>query len=41
MGIAGLERQLLGGSDGKIGFDFPPRPVKLVAAKKTAKAKEA
>ncbi len=27
--------------DGKIGFDFPPRPVKKVAAKKTAKAKEA
>lgn len=26
--------------DGKIGFDFPPRPVKKVAAKKTAKAKE-
>jgi DNA topoisomerase-3 len=25
--------------DGKIGFDFPPRPVKKVAAKKTAKAK--
>ena len=27
--------------DGKIGFDFPPRPVKKVAAKKTAKTKEA
>ena len=27
--------------DGKIGFDFPPRPVKKAAAKKTAKAKEA
>jgi DNA topoisomerase-3 len=27
--------------DGKIGFDFPPRPVKKVAAKKVAKAKEA
>jgi len=27
--------------DGKIGFDFPPRPVKKVAAKKAAKAKEA
>lgn len=26
--------------DGKIGFDFPPRPVKKAAAKKTAKAKE-
>jgi len=26
--------------DGKIGFDFPPRPVKKVAAKKVAKAKE-
>ena len=28
-------------TDGKIGFDFPPRPVKKVAAKKTAKAKDA
>jgi DNA topoisomerase-3 len=27
--------------DGKIGFDFPPRPVKKVAAKKAAKTKEA
>ena len=27
--------------DGKIGFDFPPRPVKKVAAKKAAKAKDA
>jgi DNA topoisomerase-3 len=27
--------------DGKIGFDFPPRPAKKAAAKKTAKAKEA
>ena len=27
--------------EGKIGFDFPPRPVKKIAAKKTAKAKEA
>jgi DNA topoisomerase-3 len=27
--------------DGKIGFDFPPRPVKKTTAKKTAKAKEA
>ena len=26
--------------DGKIGFDFPPRPVKKAAAKKTAKTKE-
>ena len=26
--------------DGKIGFDFPPRPAKKAAAKKTAKAKE-
>ena len=26
--------------DGKIGFDFPPRPVKKAAAKNTAKAKE-
>ncbi len=27
--------------DGKIGFDFPPRPVKKAAAKKTAKTKDA
>ena len=27
--------------DGKIGFDFPPRPVKKVAAKKAAKTKDA
>lgn len=27
--------------DGKIGFDFPPRPAKKAAAKKTAKVKEA
>ncbi len=27
--------------DGKIGFDFPPRPAKKAAAKKTAKAKDA
>ena len=27
--------------DGKIGFDFPPRPAKKVAAKKTAKTEEA
>jgi DNA topoisomerase III len=27
--------------DGKIGFDFPPRPAKKAAAKKAAKAKDA